>query len=152
MATTRDTIDHLTLTRLVEAGAVRGANVVGQPGGWGIVIQYGMTERVLAAKRGAVRIFRKFETLVAYLKEIGVTRYQVDATRFDPVALKVERHRPDASARMRHTHEAAAYDKWFRAQVREAIDDPRPNIPHEDVMADVKAAIAKARKTHSAAA
>ncbi len=50
-----------------------------------IVIQYGKKERALAAKRGAVRIFRKFETLVGYRKEIGVTRYQVDATQFDPV-------------------------------------------------------------------
>ena len=136
MATTRDTIDHLTLSRLVEAGAVRGANVIGLPGGWGIVIQYGMTERALAAKRGAVRIFRKFETLVGYLREIGVTRYQVDATQFDPVALKLERHRADASARMKHAHEAAAYDKWFRVQVQAALDDPRLSIPREEVKAE----------------
>jgi hypothetical protein len=32
MAITADTIDHATLERLVEAGAVRGANIVGQPG------------------------------------------------------------------------------------------------------------------------
>ena len=33
MAISENTIDHLTLERLVEAGAVREANVVGQPGG-----------------------------------------------------------------------------------------------------------------------
>ena len=81
MATTRETIDHVTLSRLVEAGVVRGAKVIGQLGGWGIVIRYGRTERTLAAKRGAVRIFRRFETLVGYLKEIGVTRYHVDSPR-----------------------------------------------------------------------
>ena len=142
MASTRETIDHVTLSRLIEASAVRGANVVGQPGGWGVVIQYGMTERALAAKRGPVRIFRKFETLTDYLKNIGVTRYQVDATEYDPVALKVERHRADASERMKHAHEAATYDKWFRAQVQEALDDPRPSIPNEVV----KAEFAKKRK------
>ena len=63
-----------------------GVNIVGQPGGWGLVIQYGMIERVLAAKRGAIRIFRKFETLVSYLKDMGITNYQVDASNFDPVA------------------------------------------------------------------
>ncbi len=72
MAITANTIDHMTLERLVEAGAVRGASIVGQPGGWGVVIQYGMIERALAAKRGAIRIFRKFETLVSYLKDIGI--------------------------------------------------------------------------------
>jgi hypothetical protein len=37
---------------------------------------------------------------------------------------------------MKHAHEAAAYDKWFRAQVQASIDDPRPSIPQEEVMAE----------------
>ena len=32
-----------------------------------------------------------------------------------------------------------SYDTWFRAKVQEALDDPRPPIPH----ADVKARMAK---------
>lgn len=127
MATTHNTIDHVTLSRLVEANAVNGANIIGQPGGWGVVIKYGMTERALAAKRGSVRIFRKFETLVGYLKGIGVVKYQVDATGFDPVALKLTRSNEGAGVRMKAAHEAAAYDKWFRGQVQEALDDPRPS-------------------------
>lgn len=138
MAMTANTIDHLTLERLVEAGAVRGASIVGQPGGWGVVIQYGMTERALAAKRGAVRIFRKFETLVGYLKKIGIAKYQVDATHFDPVALKTERKRTDAAERMKNAHEAAAYKGWLTQQVQEAIDDPRPSVSHEQVAAEWK--------------
>ncbi len=27
-----------------------------------------------------------------------------------------------------------AYDAWFRAKVREALDDPRPPVPHDQVM------------------
>jgi DNA-damage-inducible protein J len=27
------------------------------------------------------------------------------------------------------------FDAWFRAKVQEALDDPRPPIPHEDVEA-----------------
>jgi DNA-damage-inducible protein J len=30
---------------------------------------------------------------------------------------------------------AEAYDAWFRAKVQEALDDPRPPIPHEEVKA-----------------
>jgi DNA-damage-inducible protein J len=30
---------------------------------------------------------------------------------------------------------AAEHDAWFRAKVREALDDPRPAIPHEQVEA-----------------
>lgn len=37
--------------------------------------------------------------------------------------------------------EAEAYDVWFRAKVREALDDPRPGIPHEQVMAEMQAII-----------
>lgn len=136
MAITSDTIDHVTLERLVEAGAVRGASIVGQPGGWGVIIQYGMIERVLAAKRGAVRIFRKFETLVSYLKDIGITKYQVDASHFDPVAFKTGRKRADAAERMKSAHEAAAYKGWLTQQVQEAIEDPRPSVPHSEVAAE----------------
>ncbi len=25
------------------------------------------------------------------------------------------------------------HDRWFRAQVQKALDDPRPPVPHEDV-------------------
>lgn len=136
MAITADTIDHLTLERLVEAGVVRGTNIVGQPGGWGVVVQYGMIESALAAKRGAIRIFRKFETLVSYLKDIGITKYQVDASHFDPVALKTDRKRTDAAERMKNAHEAAAYKGWLTQQVQEAIDDPRPSVPHSEVAAE----------------
>jgi DNA-damage-inducible protein J len=31
------------------------------------------------------------------------------------------------------TTDPAAYDAWFRAKVQEALDDPRPGIPHEEV-------------------
>jgi DNA-damage-inducible protein J len=29
----------------------------------------------------------------------------------------------------------AAHDAWFRAKVQEALDDPRPCIPHDQVQA-----------------
>ncbi|MFZ6776219.1 antitoxin [Undibacterium sp. Ji83W] len=34
--------------------------------------------------------------------------------------------------------EAASYDAWFRAKVQKSIDDPRPGIPHDQVMADMR--------------
>jgi len=33
------------------------------------------------------------------------------------------------------TTDPEAYDKWFRAKVQEALDDPRPGISHEDAEA-----------------
>lgn len=44
------------------------------------------------------------------------------------------------------TEEAEAYDAWFRAKVQEALDDPRPPIPHDQVMAEMRALIGNRRK------
>lgn len=41
------------------------------------------------------------------------------------------------------------YDQWFRAKVQEALDDPRPSIPHEQVMAEVRALIKNKRRAVS---
>jgi hypothetical protein len=119
--TTTKTIDHVTLEHLVVAGVVRSANVVGQSGGWEIIIKYGMVEQALAARRGAIRIFRKFETLVTYLKSLGISEFNVNADNYTPVALTSTRVRPDASARMKRAFDAVEYDKWFREQVEEGV-------------------------------
>lgn len=136
-----ETIDHTTLSRLAEAGVVRSAHIVGQAGGWGILVKYGMTERALAAQRShQVRIFRKFETLVSYLKGVGIARFEVDAVNYDASSLKLTRTRPDSAETMRKAHKAAAYDQWFRAEITQALveaDDPNTEwVSHEDVKAN----------------
>lgn len=101
MAHPQDTIDHATLARLVEAGVVRGVDVIAHLGGWSIMVKFGMAERMLAAKRGTIRSFRKFETLVAYLRPLGIVHMNVNAANFEQASFKSSRARPDASARMR---------------------------------------------------
>ncbi len=134
-----ETIDHATLAELVEAGALRGAHVVGQPGGWSLRVKYGAAERSLAAQRSRqVRVFRRMETLVSYLKDIGIERFDVDAADYEAEGGK---SRPDRAEAMRRTHEAAAHDKWFREQVEAAVkeaDDPNTEwVPHEIVKQDM---------------
>lgn len=34
--------------------------------------------------------------------------------------------------------EAESYDRWFRARVQASLDDPRPNIPHDEVIAEMR--------------
>ena len=78
-----ETITHPTLVQLVAAGAVRVVVAVGQPNGWSLLVRYGLAERALAAQRSKqVRVFRKLDTLQAYLLEIGVIRFEVDAAGF----------------------------------------------------------------------
>ncbi|NHZ66928.1 antitoxin PaaA2 family protein [Massilia genomosp. 1] len=138
---TIETIDHTNLTKLAEAGVVRSAHVVGQAGGWAILVKYGMTERALAAQRShQVRIFRKLETLVEYLKGVGIPRFDVDAVNYDPHSTTTAK-RPDRAAAMKDAHAAAAYTKWLKAEVQEAIDDTSPTIQHDEAMREVRAAI-----------
>ena len=40
--------------------------------------------------------------------------------------------------------QASSYDRWFRAKVQASLDDPDPNIPHDQVMAEAEAIIAEA--------
>lgn len=35
------------------------------------------------------------------------------------------------------TTDSESYDAWFRAKVQEALDDPEPDISHEDAMAEL---------------
>ncbi|HLP70630.1 MAG TPA: hypothetical protein VK181_24250 [Rhizobium sp.] len=130
-----ETIDHGMLAELVAAGAVRTAHVVGQSGGWSLRVKYGAAERALAAQRSRqVRIFRRMETLVSYLQDLGIERFDVDATAYEAEGGK---SRPDRAEAMRRTHEAAAHDQWFRTQVEEAIseaDDPNTEwVSHEEL-------------------
>ena len=148
MVTTRDTIDHTTLMHLVEAGSIRGAEVIGQAGGWGVVVKYGMTERALAARRGAVRIFRKFETLVGYLKEIGIAEYRVNAADYTPTPVTPARTRPDAADRLKAAHAAAAYDTWLREKVGKSLaglDDGSNRVIPDDEWQSKREAKQRAR-------
>lgn len=38
-----------------------------------------------------------------------------------------------------HAARAADHDVWFRSKVQEAIDDPGPSVPHEDVERETRA-------------
>lgn len=127
-----ETIDHDTLSRLIHTGAIRGAHVVGQDGGWSILVRCGRFEMPLVAQRSQdIRLFRKFETLVNYLKKLGIMQFDVDAASYGTTE-KNRIKRPDRSEALKKAHEAAAYDKWFREQVQESFDDPRPDVSDED--------------------
>jgi hypothetical protein len=44
------------------------------------------------------------------------------------------------------TEEAEAYDVWFRAKVQRALDSKEPGIPHDEVMAEMRALIESHRR------
>jgi hypothetical protein len=129
------TIDTAMAKQMVQASAIRGAAIIGQSGGWSVMLKLGNQEKPLGTQRtDEPRLWRSLDRCVDYLKnELQLSRFDMlDATLYDSTATS-PRNRLDTAERMKHAHEAAAYDKWFRAQVQKSLDDTQPTIAHEDV-------------------
>lgn len=126
---TSNTIDSAIAKRMVEAAAIRGASIIGQPGGWAVMLKLGLQEKPLGVQRtDKPRMWRSLDTCMDYLKnELHISRVDlVDASNHSDVPL-TGRSRPDAAKRMRGAFEAAAHDEWFRAEITQALqeaDDP----------------------------
>jgi DNA-damage-inducible protein J len=66
------------------------------------------------------------ERAAAVLGELGITVS-------DAVRILLTRTANEGALPFTLTQNAAEHDAWFRAKVREALDDPRPAIPHGQV-------------------
>ena len=42
---------------------------------------------------------------------------------------------------MRTGHQTAAHNRWIAAEIQDALDDPRPSLPHDEVTANMDAVI-----------
>lgn len=115
-------IDGKAVQSLVEAHAIRGATVLGQRGGWAVLVRYGALERAVAAQRARTpRLWRNLTTAAAYVRdELGLARFEVDAQAHEPDAGR--RRRPDQAERLRQQRAAAEHDAWFRAEVQKTLD------------------------------
>lgn len=136
------TIDMATARRMAEAGTLLGVSIIGQPGGWSVMLKTGKAEKPLGGqKTDRPRTWRSLDALIAYLREdLHIVEIDgLDATHHHS-GDAASRAGPDAAERMRCTHEAAAYDAWFRAEVEAGIkeaDDPNTEwISNEEAEAD----------------
>lgn len=66
------------------------------------------------------------ERAAAVLGEMGITVS-------DAVRILLTRTANEGALPFALAVNAAEHDAWFRAKVREALDDPRPAVPHEQV-------------------
>ncbi|HDS1733946.1 TPA: hypothetical protein QEM55_000935 [Pseudomonas putida] len=126
-------LDHAALRRLAKAGHVNATHIVGQPGGWAVQVSINQDEHVLTAQRsGNARLFKKLETLVTYLHQLGIDHFEVDSSTYDPSQLSTYQ-RPDRADALKRAHEASAYDAWFIEQVEASLNDPSPAMEDEAV-------------------
>lgn len=42
-----------------------------------------------------------------------------------------------------------SYDRWFRERIQQSLDDSRPNIPHDEAIARVRATIVSKKRRHA---
>lgn len=115
------TIELTALRTHVDSGSVRRATILGQKGGWGVVLHVGTTEFVLAASRSRQpRLFATTDSAIKALRAIGIGRFEVDTAHYEPGRLR--RARPEVAAANRQLHEDAAQTAWVRSELQKSLD------------------------------
>lgn len=84
------------------------------------------------AKETGTRERHRTVTNEAFTPGFGNVYFRND--RFDPI-----------ESEFATNEDAAAYDAWFRAKVERAMASTAPKIPHDQVMAEMRAIIERAK-------
>lgn len=132
------------LRAATQTGGVESVNLKGQGGTFLVQIAtHSGTDALLAKARSREpRRFGNPAAALNVLRNVGITAGQFDARDWNPAEKADNAGNRGRAEAMRKAHQAAAYTEWLAAEVQEAIDDPRPNLSHDDVIADMEADIA----------
>jgi hypothetical protein len=137
------TLEQLRAT--ANAGGVVGVTLKGQGSVFlmEIATRSGQDAFLVKARSTEPRRFGSPNSALMVLRGLGIDVAQLDATNWDPDKKEVTQNRDNRAQAMRVAHEAAAYNQWLAAEIQEAVDDPRPSVPHDEVMARMNARIAR---------
>lgn len=140
------TLEQLRAT--ASAGGVVGVTLKGQGSGFfmEIATRSGQDAFLVKARSTEPRRFGSPNSALIVLRDLGIAVAQLDATNWNPDQKEVTQNRDSRAKAMREAHEAAAYNQWLAGEIQASIDDPRPNIPHDEVMAEMDADIAALQK------
>jgi len=132
------------------AGGVAGVTLKGQGGAFLVQIATRSGAAALLAKARSNEPRRFVNPLAALnvLRDVGITIGRFDASKWNPAEREESAGNRGRAEAMRKAHQAAAYSEWLAAEIQEADDDPRPNIPHDAVMAEMDADIASLEAEH----
>ena len=135
------TLEQLRAT--AAAGGVAGVTLKGQGGAFMLRIATRSGEDAVLAKARSTepRRFGNLASAMILLREVGIAVAQLDATDWNPDEKDMSRSRSSQAEAMRTAHQAAAHNRWLAAEIQESLDDPRSNIPHDEVMAAMDAEI-----------
>lgn len=137
------TVEQLRAT--IGAGGVIGVTLKGQDGGFFVEIatRSGQDAMLVKARTTEPRRFGNPTSALIVLRDVGIDVIQIDTTDWNPDQKDMSRSRQNRADAMREAHEAAAYNQWLAVEIQEAIDDSRPSIPDDEVMARMDARIAR---------
>ena len=85
-----------TLAALASAGVLRTVQLVGQVGGYTVMVRVGQTEKQLTGQRGEPRVFASLDTAAAQLLALGVTVFEVLPANYVRAPKVYRRGRPAA--------------------------------------------------------
>ncbi|MBV6872160.1 hypothetical protein [Xanthomonas euvesicatoria] len=85
-----------TLAALASAGALRTVQLVGQVGGYAVMVRVGQTEKQLTGQRGEPRVFASLDTAAAQLLALGVMVFEVLPANYVRAPKVYRRGRPAA--------------------------------------------------------
>lgn len=114
-------LEQLKATTL--AGGVTGITLRGDGAAFVVSVQTQREEAILVTSRKQPRRFADLRKALQVLRSTGWNECHVDATQWRPEDSALEKTaRPDRSIALKAAHEAADYDRWFRAKAQSALD------------------------------
>ncbi|SRR5581483_5032220 len=115
MAELVGTIKEPVLRELKEASALAGATITGQEKGFAVVFKIGTNgEKMLATQRGSTRLFASLNSAGAFVRDLGLPKFDVDMSGHVPGRLR--KARPDRAEAMRRTRTKLHQDLLFKQQ------------------------------------
>jgi hypothetical protein len=143
-------MQNLTLEQLratAQAGGISSVTLRAEGGSFliSVATRSGGNGLLVTTRAKEPRRFADPRHVMLLLREMGIATAQIDTSNWNPAEGTTGTPRPDRAAAMKRAHEAVAHDRWFRAQVeeglREVADPATLLLPHEQVMAEMKATI-----------
>ena len=135
------TLEQLRAT--ARAGGIVGITLKGLGNGFFMEIATRSGHDALLAKARSTepRRFGSANSALMVLRDIGIAVAQLDATNWNPDQKEVTQNRDNRAQAMRQAHQAAAYNQRLAAEIQDALDDARPSVAHDEVMARMDARI-----------
>jgi hypothetical protein len=85
------TIKEPVLRELIQASEAVSAIVSGRERGFAVLVHLGTSDKLLATSKGAVRLFASLDTACSFVKDLGLERFEVDMSGYQPGRLRSAR-------------------------------------------------------------